>query len=145
MSDKIKMPTELTNGLIETHKKVEAPWVAEAAEMVNGIGKTPEQRMKEWHEKSVKDAMAGRERREPKFYETMTKVTEPQTGAQIRIWRTSKEMPEYVDVELQITLSKIPASASMQEVLDIVGSIEGVTAVELLQRDGNGLVAYYEW
>lgn len=49
------------------------------------------------------------------------------------------------DVEIQILLSKIPAGASMKDVVDIISTIEGVSACELTDPDGNGAVAYFEW
>lgn len=115
------------------------------AEIVNNMGKSPEELWREKSQKQIAILMEGKTPKAPLFYETMTQAMDPGSGARIRIWRNVKELTEYADTEVQLVLSKIPASATMQQVADIICTIDNVTAFELTDRNGNGVVAYVEW
>lgn len=82
--------------------------------------------------------------KKPLFYESMT-AAKAGNGARIRIWRTCAELPEYNEIDIQILLSKVPAGAAMSQVIDILSTIENISACELTDPDGNGAVAYFEW
>lgn len=82
--------------------------------------------------------------KKPLFYESMTQA-QATNGAKIRIWRTCSELPEYNELDIQILLSKIPAGAAMSQMIDILSTIENISACELTDPDGNGAVAYFEW
>ncbi len=133
------------NGLLSLEAKVEAPFIEQAAKMVNNIGKSDLEVAKENANEKVRKLLEGHETREPMFFESMTQAVDPQGGAKIRVWRHSDTIPEYNDIELQLLISKIPGMASMKQVFDILSTVPGVTAIELTDPIGNGAVAYYEW
>ena len=89
--------------------------------------------------------ITGRAIRKPLFWESMTCVHDPNSGARIRVWRDEPECPEYVDEEIILTIQQMPLSSSMKEMVDTIGSLERVTAVEAVDKNGYGGIAYYDW
>lgn len=89
--------------------------------------------------------ITGKPYRAAKFHESMSRVTCRQTGAVIRVWRTHREFVEYPDEEVLAIFGSIPGGASIPDLVRIIGSIEGVTAVEVTDSSGLGNVSYFEW
>lgn len=131
----------------EDEKKVQAPPTIEdiGVNFVNGI--TPEgQEAKAREILRIKpESITGNAARPAMFWESITQATDPQSGARIRVWRKIEECPEYNDIEVQLAIEKIPGRATMKDVFDVISSIEGVTAIELVDHMGNGGVMYLEW
>lgn len=111
---------------------------------LNGHSNVTVNRLIQERDEKVKKLLEGYTVKKPLFYESMTAAC-AKNGAKVRIWRTSAELPEYNEIEIQLLLGKIPATASMQQVIDILSTIEGIAACELTDPDGNGAVAYFEW
>ena len=80
----------------------------------------------------------------PLRYESVTEARDQHSGARIRVWRKSAELPEYNDVEIQLVINKIPGRATMKQVYGYLSAIEGVTKVELTDANGLGAVAFFE-
>lgn len=89
--------------------------------------------------------VTGKPIRKPLFYESMTEIHDPASGAKIRVWRREEELPEYADVEILAIFKCIPGGATMKEMAEILSSIERVTAFELTDKHGCGAVTYLEW
>jgi len=85
----------------------------------------------------------GYEVRPVQSFKSITQVI-ANNGARIRVWRNSTELPEYNELEIQVLLSKVPSGAGMQDIFDIISTIEGVTACELTDPEGCGAVAFWE-
>lgn len=95
--------------------------------------------------RKVLACMGGKEPRPALFWESMTCCYDPVSRARIRVWRRSEIMPDELDIELLTVIGHIPGSAEMKDVFDILSTIEGVTAIELVDPKGNGGVKYLEW
>jgi hypothetical protein len=76
--------------------------------------------------------------RTPIRYQSITEAKDPGSGARVKVWREELELPVYNDVDLQMIIRQIPGSASMQDVINIIGSLPRVVKVELVDPDGNG-------
>lgn len=91
----------------------------------------------------MKELIGDKEIKKPLFYESMTQAT---GGAgRIRVWRHYDTLPDEVDMEILLLISKIPVGASMKDVVDLISTIKRVTAIELVDPRGNGAVVYLEW
>lgn len=123
----------------------ENPIVTAGVKLVNNIGKSPAEILRENVKDQVTKIIGDRKIRAPIFMESMTQAEDPVTGARIRVWRAETETPEYNDTELQLLINKIPGRSSMQDVINILSTVERVTAVELVDAQGNGVVSYFEW
>lgn len=115
-----------------------------AAMSLNGHSSTTINRLMEERDQKIKELLKGHTVKKPLFYESMTAACS-KNGAKIRIWRTSAELPEYNELEVQLLLGKIPATASMQQVIDVLSTLDRIAACELTDPDGNGAVVYFEW
>ena len=89
--------------------------------------------------------ITGKPIRKPLFYESMTEVKCPHTGARIRVWRSEPILPEYQDEEVLLLFKFLPDGANMEDIINLVSTLERVTAVELTDKNGLGAVIYFEW
>lgn len=89
--------------------------------------------------------LTGKPIRKPLFYESMTTISCPHTGARIRVWRSEATLPEYADEEILLLFKFLPEGAMMEDVINMISTLERVTAVELTDKNGLGCVAYFEW
>lgn len=96
-------------------------------------------------ETEVTNIITGKPVREPLFYESITKIHDPASGATVRVWRAEEELPEWADTEILGIFKCIPQGVDMKEMMQILGSLERVTAVEMTDKNGLGAVVYYEW
>lgn len=90
------------------------------------------------------NVMTGRPVRKPKVIEAVTEMVDPSTNCRLRVWRRVDEVPTDNDLEALLCINKLPGGISIQGVLDILGSVERVTRIEMLAPDGQGVNAYYE-
>lgn len=88
--------------------------------------------------------ITGRPIRKGTMFESITKITDKETGAMIRVWREQKELPEYVDANVLAVFKCLPGGFTMPEITDVLSSLEGVTAVELTDRDGLGAIVHFD-
>lgn len=79
------------------------------------------------------------------FYESITQASHPESGSRIRVWRREEFLPMFTDSEILEAIASIPVTADMETVLGVIGSISRVTAIELVDANGNGIVKYLEW
>lgn len=93
----------------------------------------------------VKELIGGRRVRPAVFWESITEAKDPQSGARIRVWRTESEIPETQDIEILLLVSKIPQGASMEDIFNIISTLDRVSAIELVDPHHNGAVKYLEW
>ena len=82
--------------------------------------------------------------KKPVFYESMTRVLH-KSGGTMRVWRTYDVMPEYADAEVIEWIKQVPATATMPEIVRHMGFLKRISAIELIDQNGLGGVAYYEW
>ena len=78
------------------------------------------------------NVMTGRPVREPTMIESVTLIKDPGSGCILKIWRKVKAIPEDNDWEAVLAINKLPGGIRINDMINVLGSVENVTRIELL-------------
>jgi hypothetical protein len=78
------------------------------------------------------NVLTGRPVREPKMIEAVTLIQDPGSKCILKVWRKVKEIPEDNDLEALLAINKLPGGLKLNDMINVLGSVENVTRIELL-------------
>lgn len=79
------------------------------------------------------------------FYESMSRYHDKESGTTLRVWRRVNGVPDGPDMELTEAVMNIPATAKIEDVLRTICNLDRITAVEITDANGHGVIKYLEW
>jgi hypothetical protein len=79
------------------------------------------------------------------FYESITRAGADDGSVFLRVWRREEEFPKKPDAEVLGVIKRFTDRDNMITMTTKIAALPRITAIEVTDRNSNGVVVYLEW